>query len=290
MSTLSISPPGFGNPRFRWVLLLAPYLLVLLQWLLDGVKQDNLVYEVPRFTLLSFLEGRYTYLYLHLFTIVPVLCLSFDRKVAYYREWRYLFPAMLIVGAGFIVWDAYKAYVGVWGFNYAHLLGGGLLGLPWEEWLFFVTVPIASIFIYVCLNAYFPGDPLQKLDRIISPLLIGLWTLGALCNLQRMYTATTFILAAGFLAYHYIYVPNTYRSRFYRAYAVIIVPFLLVNGVLTGGFTNAPVVVYNPEEFMGLRLVSVPIEDSVYGFLHLFGVCYWYEWFKGKAKPQSSAN
>ncbi|HPH20418.1 MAG TPA: lycopene cyclase domain-containing protein, partial [Haliscomenobacter sp.] len=80
--------------------------------------------------------------------------------------------------------------------------------------------------------------------------------------------------------YHWLYVPNTYRTRFYRAFLVILIPFLLVDGVLTGGFTQQPVVVYNPAEFMGIRIVSVPVEDAVYGFLHLFGVCYWMEWLR----------
>jgi hypothetical protein len=51
--------------------------------------------------------------------------------------------------------------------------------------------------------------------------------------------------------------------------------------VLTGGFLAEPIIVYNPAEFMNLRIVSIPVEDAVYGFLHLFGVCYWIEWWRG---------
>jgi lycopene cyclase domain-containing protein len=283
MSTVSIDK-SVGPNWPRYLLLLLPYIMVALQWGLDEVKTDNLVYEVPKLGHWSFLESHWTYAYLHIFTLVPVFFLSFDKKVAYYRFWPTLFPAIFIVGGLFIIWDVYKTAVGVWGFNYEHLQGWNFLGLPWEEWLFFVTVPYASIFIYACLNAYFPGDPLRNYDKPITFTLIGLWILGAIFNLDRMYTATTFLLAAGFLLYHYIYVPNTYRSRFYRAYAVILIPFLLVNGILTGAMTENPVVVYNPEEFMGIRVVSVPIEDSAYGFLHLFGVCFWMEWLLQRNK------
>jgi len=61
---------------------------------------------------------------------------------------------------------------------------------------------------------------------------------------------------------------------------VFLIHFLLVDGVLRGGFTKEPIVLYNPEEYMGIRILSVPFEDAVYGFLLLFGVCYWLEWLR----------
>ena len=54
------------------------------------------------------------------------------------------------------------------------------------------------------------------------------------------------------------------RSRFYFAYLVGWLPFLLVDGALTGALQQEPVILYNPEEFLNLRIVSIPIEDSIY--------------------------
>jgi lycopene cyclase domain-containing protein len=268
------------SERWKWPILALPYLLIALRYFLDTVEPDPLVYEVPNVTQLPFLETHWAYALLHLFAFVPVFLLSFDRKVHYYTEWKFLFPAILIMGGFFIGWDAYKTIVGVWGFNEHYITKGSLLYLPWEEWMFFLTVPFASIFIYECLNAYFPRDPLQKWDKAITLGLIGSCFLLALITIDKTYSSITFILTGGFLLYHWLYVPNTYRTLFYRAFLVILVPFLLVDGVLTGGFTQEPIIVYNPSEFMGIRLVSIPIEDAVYGFLHLFGVCYWMEWLR----------
>lgn len=266
--------------RWKWPILLWPYLAVLLLWLCSPIAPEGLVHQVPKLTELAFLETHWAYAYLHVFAFVPVFLLSFDRKVHYYKSWLFLLLAMLIMGSFFIVWDVYKTLAGVWGFNVRYITGWKLLYLPWEEWTFFLTVPFASIFIYECLNAYFPGDPLEKWDKVITLSLVLICLALGVLHLDKAYTSTTFILAGGFLFYHWVYVSNTYRTRFYRAYLVILIPFLLVDGALTGGFTQEPIVLYNPAEFMGIRIISVPVEDAVYGFLHLFGVCYWLEWLR----------
>lgn len=262
-----------------WPLLLG-LLLVLLQWRLDTVRPDQLLYQVPVWAKWPWLETRWTYFYLHLFTVVPVLLLSFDKNVHYYRKWRYLFPAMLPVAFFFIVWDVVFTQRGVWGFNADYFSGWSLLGLPVEEWLFFLTVPFACIFIYECLNFYLKRDILAKAESVITPLLMIVFLVVGGYHFNQMYTATTFLLAAALLGYHYLFEPAAQRSRFYLAYLVIWIPFLLVNGVLTGGFTEAPVVVYHPEEYLGIRIGAVPLDDSVYNFLMLLGVVTLFERFR----------
>lgn len=256
------------------IILIWPFLTVGLLWGLGDVRSSNLDFKTNPLWLLPWLETKWIYAYVHIFTILPVFMLSFDKRVHYYTYWRSLFPAITIMAILFILWDAFFGNVGVWGFNDQYLLGGRIWGLPWEECLFFFTVPFASFFIFVCLNIYFPRDILKEWDRGITLILVSSLLILGVINIGRLYTATTFILMAGFLLYHYIYVPNTYRTLFYRAYIVILVPFLLVNGLLTGAFTEQPVVVYNPEEFMGIRIVTIPVEDAIYGFLLMLGVIY----------------
>ena len=43
-------------------------------------------------------------------------------------------------------------------------------------------------------------------------------------------------------------------------------PFFIVNGVLTGTGLESPIVNYNPKDFMGIRILTVPLEDAVYGY------------------------
>ena len=40
----------------------------------------------------------------------------------------------------------------------------------------------------------------------------------------------------------------------------------MVNGILTGTGLESPIVNYNPDEFIGLRILTIPAEDTVYGY------------------------
>jgi len=72
---------------------------------------------------------HYLYLGLNLFTLLGPLALSFDRKVAYWRTWKALFPAIAITGALFLGWDVWFTDAGVWGFNPEYLTGWYLFQL-----------------------------------------------------------------------------------------------------------------------------------------------------------------
>ncbi len=274
-----------GSFTFNWKILFFIVLPVLFcsgLWFFDAVSNIGLEYTVPTFTLIPQLETNYLYLYIHLFTIIPILLLSFDRRVHFHTYWKKLFPAILTIAGLFIVWDVIFTQMGVWGFNHDYHLTASFLGLPLEEWLFFITVPFACIFIYECLNYYVTKDVLAPLDTIISigtaVVLLGL----GFYHLEKLYTATTFILTGSFLLFHYLNFENTYRSRFYLAYLVSWIPFMLVDGALTGGFTKEPIVLYHPEEFLGIRIGSVPFEDSIYSLLMLMSIVAIFEWSKQK--------
>lgn len=247
-------------------------LIVSIQWFTDTVLPSNLLMEVPKVNPFNWLETHWVYFYLHLFTFVPVFVLSFDKNVHYYKKWKALLPAILIVGLLFIGWDVFFTAQQVWGFNEKYLLGIHLLHLPIEEWLFFLTVPFACVFIYECLNFYIEKDLLAPIERPLTITMIFVFLTIGILYWGRLYTSTTFLLTGGFLLYHFLFVDGSYRSRFYLSYLVALVPFLIVNGVLTGGYTQQPIVLYNPEEYLGIRITSVPLDDAVYGFLLIFGV------------------
>ena len=253
----------------RQIAVVLPLLFVGVIWGLDKISEVPLVLDVPLVSQINYFETKWLYLSLHIFSFIPVFLLSFDKRVAYYKSWKKLFPAILLVAIPFILWDVVFTAWRVWGFNEAYHLKFLIFGLPVEEILFFIIIPFSSIFIYQCLAYYFPRDILAPLDKIISLGFGGLLILSGLFYWDRIYTSTSFLLTGGFLVAHYLYIENKYRTKFYLSYLVTWIPFLLVDGILTGGYTDQPVVIYHPEEFLSLRITSVPLEDSIYGLLLL---------------------
>jgi lycopene cyclase domain-containing protein len=209
-----------------------------------------------------------TYLLINIFTISYPLFKSFEQKVNMVSRWPALLPAMGITAMVFIIWDALFTAMGVWGFNDSHLIGVKILGLPLEEWLFFFTVPYACMFIYEVLNYFVKRDVLGGVARPFSIVLaVFLVVMGAL-HLDKWYTAVTFLSTAAWLGL-IIWKKPDWLGRFYLGYMVSLVPFLMVNGVLTGSFLDEPVVWYNDAENLGLRIATIPVEDSMYMLLML---------------------
>jgi lycopene cyclase domain-containing protein len=55
-----------------------------------------------------------------------------------------------------------------------------------------------------------------------------------------------------------------------------------VNGLLTGSFIQEEVVWYNDAMNLGIRLFTIPIEDSIYGMLLILMNITFFEWFRLK--------
>lgn len=188
----------------------------------------------------------------------PVL-LSFDRKVYFVGHWRRWVLAIPFTALIFIVWDIWKTRHGVWSFNPQYLSGYYLDVLPIEEVLFFFTIPYACLFIYACVKVYFPGASVV-LPRWVWWTLSALAMSGAVVWWEKLYTGINFGYAA--LLMLIASFRNRHIGLFPLAYFFHLLPFFLVNGILTAW----PVVLYNDNETLGLRIGTIPVEDSVYSF------------------------
>src|SRR4051812_48455392 len=105
---------------------------------------------------------HYTYLLLDIFTLSYPLFKSFEDKVRFYKQWKYLFPAIFISALVFIIGDVWFTNIGIWKFNPDYFLGFYIFNLPVEECLFFIIVPFSSIFIYEVMNYFIKKDLLAN--------------------------------------------------------------------------------------------------------------------------------
>jgi lycopene cyclase domain-containing protein len=212
------------------------------------------------------LNPHHTYFIILAASLAGPLALSFDKKVAFYKNWKYLFPAMIIPASLYIVWDIYFTKIGVWSFNEDYITGIKISNLPLEEVLFFLIVPYCCVFIYACIRSYFPNLVHKKnADLVLKILAIALVITGFIC-IKKDYTAFTFILTGFFILTLYKF-RNYFRGfdafSFLISYAICLIPFLIVNGFLTA----IPVVLYNNAVNLGIRIYTIPVEDIIYGML-----------------------
>ena len=211
---------------------------------------------------------------LYLFTLlgsvfIPAAYSIFIRN--YIPNWTYFTISTSVMAFIFLVWDAIFTAYGVWGFNEAYCADLFILKMPIEEWLFFFIIPFCSLFIHFVFTATVPTVKLgTKVTKGISLVLIGVTLLALVMNFQKAYTSVNAIGLLIVLTLGSLYHLQLLR-RFYLSFLIILIPFFVVNGILTGAITTDPVVWYDNTENLGVRLGTIPVEDIGYAFTMLFG-------------------
>lgn len=221
--------------------------------------------------------SNFTYLLLMLGTIAVPLVYSFEKTVRYYSKLKFLFPAMLISGAVFLLWDIRFTELGIWHFNPEYITGIYLLNLPLEEWLFFIVIPYSCVFIYEVLNVKLAHFEKPNLSVAISLTLLVIFAVVAYTARQHLYTFFTFFLLT--IYFGYTIFRNRFKkhyTKFYLTWLISLIPFLIVGGLLTG----LPVVEYNDMHILGIRILNIPVEDFFYLFLLLLMNVTIYEYLK----------
>ena len=198
------------------------------------------------------------------------------------KHWKAVLLSLTIVATVFLIWDAIFTQNGVWGFNPDYHLPYLLFGMPIEEWMFFFCIPYASIFIHYSLEYFKPNFLIPKdITRAITVTVIFTLIPILFFNWGRAYTTVNYSFLIVLLVLS-LFFGLEYLRRFYIAFLIILIPFFIVNGILTGTGLEEPVVWYNNDENLGIRLLTIPIEDIGYAFTMLFGNVFLIEKFKKK--------
>lgn len=222
------------------------------------------------------------YLLLNFFAVLIPFIFSYHPKLNFYKHFKAFFIANTLVAVIFIAWDIVFTRIGVWGFNPTYISGLYLLHLPIEEILFFICIPFSCVFTYHCLNLFFKiawkpvTENLIILTFSILLLLIGIY------SLPKLYTSSTFIsLPLVLLAIKYI-AKVSWLPKLFFSYTILLIPFFIINGILTGSGLENPVVWYNNDENLGIRILTIPVEDIFYGFELILLNVFLFEYLKQK--------
>lgn len=189
-----------------------------------------------------------------------------------YLNWSPFFIALAIISPLFIIWDSIFTHYQVWGFNSDYLIGVDLYNLPLEEVLFFVCIPYACLYTYHCFSIFFKEKNFSSVENIISIGLLLTLIPVTLVSYDKLYTAITGSLLILLITYLKYIAKVKWLGLFYITYAVLLIPFSIVNGLLTGFSYPQPIVWYNNAENLGIRLVTIPVEDIFYGMLLILSI------------------
>lgn len=222
----------------------------------------------------------FLYLLLNLGSISIPLVYSFEKKMRFIRYWKEVVLSLSIISMIFLIWDAIFTANEVWGFNADYHLNILIFKMPIEEWMFFFCIPYASFFIHYSFEYFLPNFKLgEKVTKRITIILLLVVLFILVLNFDKAYTAVNYSLLSFLLIISYFY-GIVYLRRFYIAFLIILIPFFIVNGILTGTGLEEPVVWYNDNENLGMRLLTIPVEDIGYAFTMIFGNVFLIEKFK----------
>lgn len=218
---------------------------------------------------------NYTYLIINLLIFLPVLILSLITDVRPHRHWRAFLGALLCVSLPFLLWDIWAVSRQHWDFNSNYVLSYQPFGLPFEELLFFVTVPFAMLYVWGVVRKYITSGAI----RLWVPLAVLSVAAGSATALLVLYWHSGYTRSAMIATLIAIAVVACsqliFTKRFWMFQIVLLVLFFLVNWLLTA----LPIVVYNGAENIGTKALTIPIEDFFFNFafINLFLVVF--DWF-----------
>ena len=247
------------------------------------------------------MNPKYAYLLVDLFCLSGPFFLSFHKSVAFYKNFKPLAAGILLMSAVYLPWDILFTHWGIWNFNPKFTMQSRWFLLPIEEWLFFVAVPFACVFTFECVRYFKKTAPSKRFTQITSFSVLAISTV--LCVFaafeELWYTFSATLLCSAMLLFH-IQRRSEFLGYFLFAWFILLIPFYMSNGILTGlhfyeydlvntsqvEITEA-IVRYNNQFNLGIRIWSVPIEDFFYGLAMILLVLTPYEYFREKWKSRT---
>lgn len=223
---------------------------------------------------------KFTYLLVNIFTIIIPFLFSFHSKIKFHHFFLTFLKSSSIVTIIFVIWDAIFTKLGVWGFNPTYLINIHIYNLPLEEILFFYCIPFSCIFTYYCLNKFYNISWNYNIEKWFVLLFSVCLILFGFYHIHLKYTFYS-LVSTGFLMLFLIFIMKVrWLPKILSIYPVLLIPFFIVNGILTGSGLESPIVWYNNAENLAIRLRTIPVEDIFYGLELILLNIYFFEILK----------
>ena len=227
------------------------------------------------------------YLKVLLFSFAIPFMASFSSKVKFNNYFSSVTLALSISSIPFVLWDIYFTYLGVWGFNSEYHSGILFTNLPLEEILFFHIIPFCCLFTYFVLKKFDKFN--LRYNLVVLRMFALILLVIGLIFYERAYTLSVCLLSA-LVMLNISYSKLKWNGYFFSTYILIsLIPFIIVNGILTGYLNvNTPPVWYNNAEIIGLRFLTIPVEDFLYNFVLMYINYMLFEFYYGRKQKDAT--
>jgi lycopene cyclase domain-containing protein len=218
------------------------------------------------------------YLLFNIIILAGPLAMSFEPTLRFIKQWRIVLAAIVLSGVPYVVWDAAVANRH-WFWNVNYTLGPRFLKMPFEEYLFFFTVPYACLFSREVIRKFLPNEQRQDFEWI-RVLLFALVPVGIVVfRTGREYTGLM-LSALGVVAFldRQLRTDMLLQTRSYWYCLLVLVTTLIFNTYLTA----RPMLIYDNFYQLGYRIGTIPVEDFGYGLGHLILTAICYDWLHAK--------
>jgi lycopene cyclase domain-containing protein len=203
----------------------------------------------------------YEYLIFNIIIISGPLFLFFWRRDNIIRpSIKPLVISIFWVFIFFVIWDQLVVNY-FWFFNSKYILGLFLLNLPVEEVLFFITVPFSCLFLWVNYKKLFKE---KNISNFSSYLMFFTFILAVLLLFYgKIYSSSVLLV---FFAV--IILDLFLKSHFFLKKSFIFFIFLITNGltfIFNLYLTARPIVIYSELVKTNINIVTIPVEDFIFG-------------------------
>lgn len=209
--------------------------------------------------------------------IIPFL-FSFERKIFFIKKIKNILGAIFITCTPYIVWDIIFTKIAVWKFSEDKVSNFDSLIIPIEEFLFFICIPYALIFVYEVINFYLPDSQL-KFNFKFALFSSFIFMLLSILSYPRIYSSIQFLITSILFFFIWIKKLEIFLSRNLWLFIFLsFIFFFIVNYFLT----SIPIVQYDAKQIIGLKITSIPLEDFFYHFTFISLLIINYESLKKK--------
>lgn len=164
-----------------------------------------------------------------------------------------------------------------WSFSYDKTLGFSLFNIPFEEYLFFLTVPYICLLLWVYLQQSITSQLIVKKTvgcwGIIMFLFIG-WL--AMLH-QTYYLSIVMVCIACICILQFLFNNFLVLQKNYLVFTGIV---LVLTCMSDWYLTAQKIIVYNPAVLIGVHILTIPLEDFIYSILMVLITVFIYETVK----------